>query len=68
MANTVLQVDGMTCSHCKMSVEQALRTLDGVQNATVDLAAKTVVIDYNPAVVSEEGLKKTIGEAGYEVR
>ncbi len=68
MSTAILHVEGMTCKHCKMSVENALKTLDGVQNATVDLDSKTVSIDYDPAVVDEESLKKIIGEAGYEVK
>ncbi len=68
MANAVIHVEGMTCPHCKMSVEKALKTLDGVQDATVDLAAKTVAIDYNPAVADENSLRKTIKEAGYDVK
>jgi len=67
MANTVISVGGMTCNHCKMAVEKALKTLDGVTDASVDLASKKVSIDYDPAVEDENGLKKTISEAGYEV-
>lgn len=68
MANTVIHVEGMTCTHCKMSVEKALKTLDGVQGAAVNLEAKTVAIDFDPAVVSAENLKKTISNIGYEVK
>lgn len=67
MANVVLSVEGMSCNHCKMAVEKALKTLDGVQDATVDLAAKTVSVDYNSSVVNGDSLKKTIIDAGYEV-
>jgi len=68
LASTVLHVEGMTCNHCKMSVEQALKTLDGVKEAQVDLAAKTVAIEFDPGTVNEEGLKKTISATGYEVQ
>lgn len=68
MANTVIHVEGMTCTHCKMSVEKALKTLDGVQDAAVNLEAKTVAIDFDPAMVSAENLKKTISNTGYEVK
>ncbi|MDT3700089.1 MAG: cation transporter [Thermincola sp.] len=67
MANVVLSVEGMSCNHCKMAVEKALKTLDGVQDAAVDLAAKTVSVDYNSSVVNGDSLKKTIIDAGYEV-
>lgn len=68
MSNTVLHVEGMSCSHCKASVEQALKTLNGVKDAHVSLESKTVSIEYDPAVVDEDGLKRTIADAGYEVK
>lgn len=68
MANTALNVDGMTCSHCAHAVEQALKTIEGVQSASVDLNAKTVAIDYDSSVTSQEDLKRTISDAGYEVK
>ncbi|WP_418791165.1 heavy-metal-associated domain-containing protein [Phosphitispora sp. TUW77] len=67
MATTVLNVGGMSCNHCKMAVEKALKTLDGVQNANVDLDTKKVSIEYNPAGIDEAGLKKVIADAGYDV-
>lgn len=68
MANIVISVEGMSCNHCKMSVEKALKTLNGVQDAAVDLGAKTVTVDYDQAVVDGEALKRTITDAGYEVK
>ncbi|HWI54067.1 MAG TPA: copper ion binding protein [Desulfobacteria bacterium] len=68
MANTVLNVEGMTCSHCTKAVEQALMTLDGVKTASADLEDKTVAIDYDTSVINENELKKTINDAGYEVK
>ncbi len=67
MAATVINVGGMTCNHCKMAVEKALKTLDGVRDASVDLEAKKVSIEYDPAAVDEAGLRKAISDAGYEV-
>lgn len=68
MTSTVLHVEGMTCSHCKKAVESALKILDGVNEASVDLESKTVSIDYEPGVVNEEALKKNIMDAGYDVK
>jgi len=68
MANVVLNVEGMSCNHCKMAVEKALKTLDGVEDASVDLNAKIVEVEYNSSVVNGESLKKTITDAGYEVK
>lgn len=40
----VLKVEGMTCGHCKMSVEKALKGVPGVASASVDLAKKEAVV------------------------
>lgn len=37
-----LIVQGMTCGHCKMSVEGALKEIDGVSAAEVNLEAGSV--------------------------
>lgn len=39
-----VKVMGMTCNHCKMNVENKLNAIQGVEEATVDLATGTVLI------------------------
>lgn len=67
MANAVIHVQGMTCSHCKKSVEKALQTIDGVKNAKIDLETGNVTIDYDQQMTDENNLRKTISDAGYDV-
>lgn len=62
-----LTVEGMTCNHCKMAVEKAVRALPGVMAAEVDLPAKTLKIDYDPAKSSLDDVKRAVDEAGYKV-
>ena len=59
-------VDGMMCAHCKGRVEDALKALDGVTNATADLEAKCVTIEADDAV-TEEMCKEAVTAAGYKV-
>ncbi|MDN5344182.1 MAG: copper chaperone [Clostridia bacterium] len=68
MAEVTLHVEGMSCNHCKMSVEKALKGLPGVAAATVDLAAKTARVTYDPAQVHLDAMKKAVSDAGYEVK
>ena len=63
----VLKVKGMSCGHCKMAVEKSLKSLAGVDEATVDLAAGTVKVVFEPGRVGTEQLAKAVDEAGYEV-
>ena len=44
-ANTIqLHIEGMNCSHCAHSAENALKSVSGVESASVDLASKTATI------------------------
>ena len=45
MTNQVIQVDGMSCEHCKSAVENALTALSGVDQAEVNLEAGNVTVD-----------------------
>ncbi|MGI9953537.1 copper ion binding protein [Moorellaceae bacterium AZ2] len=62
-----LKIQGMTCSHCQMSVEKALQGLAGVQRVKVDLEAKEAVVTYDPDRVTLQDLKEAVAQAGYEV-
>jgi len=57
----------MSCNHCKMAVEQALQTLQGVESADVDLESNTAQVAFDPSKVDSKKLKAVIAEAGYEV-
>lgn len=39
-----VKIDGMTCNHCKMTVEKHLKALDGIDNVQVDLTTGTAEI------------------------
>ncbi|MGD8427319.1 MAG: heavy metal translocating P-type ATPase [Balneolaceae bacterium] len=62
-----LQVEGMHCASCVASVENALKRLDGVYNASVNLATESVSIEYNPDIVGDNGFKKAIESQGYKL-
>ena len=61
---TVIQVEGMMCVHCKARVENVCKGIAGVTDAVVDLQEKNVTVSGNADV---DVLKKAIIEAGYEV-
>lgn len=67
MDKAELKVLGMACGGCKASVERALRSLDGVSSARVDLAAKSAYVEYDSSKVALEDLKNAIQGAGYKV-
>ncbi len=61
-----LTVEGMSCNHCKLAVEKAVRALPGVMAAEVDLAAKTLTADYDPAKSTLDDVKQAIADAGFK--
>ncbi|ODA16076.1 copper-binding protein [Geobacillus thermoleovorans] len=63
-----LQVQGMTCGHCKAAVTNALQALDGVSRVEVHLQEGTVDVEYDETKVSVEKLKEVIEEQGYDVK
>ncbi len=65
-AKIILDVKGLSCNHCKASVEKALRTLEGVTDAEVDLEKNRVTVTLN-SPLSREEITGAITEAGYEV-
>jgi len=64
--NKKLIVEGMSCGHCKSAVEEAIKGIDGVENAVVDLNNKTAVITLNKDV-NNDVLSKAVTDAGYDV-
>ncbi len=67
MIQTVLNVEGMSCSHCVNAVTKAVTALDGVSGVNVNLEGKTVTVDYDADQVSLESIKEAIEEEGYDV-
>ena len=63
----IINVEGMTCNHCKMAVEGALKKLSGVNNATVSLENKRVTVTYDEGKVTLEEMKEAIEDQGYDV-
>ncbi len=61
----IVNVNGMNCNHCKMSVEKALNSVDGVVSAEVDLNAKNASVTLSKEV-DDAALLKVVNEAGFE--
>ena len=60
-------IEGMSCNHCKMSVEKALKSIDGVENVDVNLGDKKASITSTKSINNDE-IKKVIEDIGFEVK
>ena len=65
----VLDIEGMTCMHCKNTVRNALKDVKGVLKAEVDLANATAAVESDDEVTSEERLVDAVNATGvYRVK
>ncbi|MDD1679480.1 MAG: heavy metal translocating P-type ATPase [Methanomicrobiales archaeon] len=62
----VIKVGGMVCASCVETIEAALRALDGVMEAWVNLGIERAYVTYNPHQVTMEDMRRAIEEAGYQ--
>jgi len=62
-----LPIEGMTCASCVLRVEKALKKIDGVQDAIVNLATEQAQVKIDPEKVDIEKLKEAVERAGYSV-
>jgi Cu+-exporting ATPase len=62
-----LKVAGMICAACTAAIEKALRNLDGVASAFVNLGTETASVEYDPDKLSLADLEKAVRDAGYDV-
>ena len=62
-----IPVVGMACSVCSANVEKKLNSLEGVHAASVSLAGRSALIDFDPAVISLDDMKREINNIGYDL-
>jgi copper chaperone len=67
MERRVIQVEGMSCAHCKAAIEKAVRSMPGVVMVEVELTRKEVVVEFDAEQVTLEAVKEMIDDAGFSV-
>lgn len=65
MAQDKFDVGGMTCAACQAHVDRAVSKLDGVQSVAVNLLAGSMMVDYDPVLVSPNDICTAVDRAGY---
>lgn len=61
-----IHVDGMSCAACVRRVEEAIKSLEGIKDATVNFASSKATVEFDPAVINRDAIIKKINEIGYE--
>ena len=62
----LIRIQGMTCGHCVMHVEEALKGICGVTSVNVDLVGKNAIVELAHHV-DDAKIKDAIDDVGYEV-
>ena len=62
-----LQVSGMRCGGCELLVREALEEVEGVNKAEAFHLKGTVVVDYEPEMVTIARIATVIEEQGFQV-
>ena len=65
MRTEILLVGGMTCAACSARVERALRKLEGVQSASVNLATEKATVIFDSGILRLSSIKEAVVKAGY---
>lgn len=60
-----LDIKGMTCSTCPLTVKVALKKQPGVSEVSVDYKAQSALVKFNPEKIKAEQLAGAVTEAGF---
>ncbi|MCL2243151.1 MAG: heavy metal translocating P-type ATPase [Treponema sp.] len=63
----IIKIGGMGCAACSARIEKALRALEGIVSAYVNLTAENASVVYNPEILKLSAIKEAIVSSGYEV-
>jgi copper chaperone CopZ len=66
METLVLKIEGMTCSHCEMTVSKAIRSVSGVKDVDVSHETNSAKITARKGKVKIEKLIEIVESIGYK--
>ncbi len=58
-------IENMSCAACPITVRKAMEKVAGVKSVTVDFAAKTATVVFDPALATTEQIGAASTNAGY---
>ena len=63
----ILPVLEMSCAVCANNVENTMKGLPGVEEASVNFAANTLSVKYHPSLITPQKMREAVQEAGYDL-
>lgn len=61
-----LKVSGMTCAMCVRTIENSLKSIDGILDVSINLISQKAYVTYNPGITTISDMKNAIEDAGYK--
>lgn len=68
LQQVVLEVEGMTCQLCDVTVSRSLTLLDGVEEAIVTFEPPQAIVRYDPSRVSIKDMETATSDIGYPAK
>ena len=68
LARVTLDVPGMDCALCPITVAKALKRVPGVLEVRAELSTKSAEVRYDPDRVSPAQLERAVSDAGYPAK
>ena len=56
----------MYCATCKPIVEKQLKGEQAIKKIDIDFMTDSVIVEYDPALISKEEIKKRLENSGYQ--
>jgi len=66
MERGLFKVVGMYCTSCKPIVEKQLKNEKGVKNIDIDYMTDSVIVGYDPVLITKEQIKDKLDKSGYK--
>ncbi len=63
LASVTLNIEGMTCDHCAVSIEKRFAGKEGIINKQVTYSKKSGEFKYNPSLISKQEIIDTINSS-----
>lgn len=63
-----IEIGGLDCPDCAASLEKTVRSLVGVEDASLSFATSSLSITYDEANISEEEILKLVSASGYTAK
>jgi copper chaperone len=66
MEKSIIRVEGMSCGHCEIAVQDAVRKLPGIKKVKANKRKREAAVQYDPAFVTLTQIIRAIADTGYD--